>query len=556
MGILVAPSLALLWFVKTFGVESIKSDDWDMVGVYEKAVTGTIHLSDLFIQHNQDRIFFPRIAMLALELPTHFNSITVMFFSWLLAFGTATIILYTFLRKFEVKSLQQLAFFIPVSLLIFSFRQFEAVLAFFNGCWYLLAFGVVAALCLLEKSKSTDRWFGLSLLSAILASFSTLLGLLVWPAGLLQLLLSTKWIHQKYQIAIWSITGLAAIGLYLHGFEPPPPGDPANSRGFLSTGAYALAWIGGPFVYEPAYLAATVGAVICLVGVIVILQAYRLKLIGKNRVWISMMGYAALAAVVTGIGRGGLGWGEALVSRYTVCSVIGIIGLYFFAKSVSDKRNGRGKWSFGFHSVLALVMISLLVSTGAGLYAAQKLKNNEEINAYVLRTYKMQSDANLARFLYANPVLVREDANFLEDHSLNVFSEPFFDPYSVTRVGNDTLFDFEISGVPNVNGCVEINSSAVDTVTITGWAIDSRASMVAGAVFITVDGTIQIPTVYGLSQQDVASHLGNTYLHSGFIAMFSSHFLAPGEHHLTLTVVSATYGYVYSPLGDLCIVIT
>jgi hypothetical protein len=385
-----------------------------------------------------------------------------------------------------------------------------------------------------------------------------LLGLLVWPAGLLQLLLFTKWVHEKYRIAIWSISGLVAVGLYFHGFESPPwLGAPANFRGFLSSGAYALAWIGGPFVWAPeAYLAATVGAVICLVGLIVILQAYRLKLIGKNRVWISMMAYAALAAVVTGIGRAGLGWGEALVSRYAVCSVIGIIGLYLFAKSVSDKRNGRGRWSFGFHSVLALVMISLLVSTGAGLYAAQKLKNNEEINAYVLRTYKMQSDANLARFLYAPPVLVREDANFLEDHSLNVFSEPFFNPYSVTRVGNDTLFDFEISGVPNVNGCVEINSSAVDTVTISGWAIDARASMVAGAVFITVDGNIQIPTVYGLNQKDVASHLGNTYLHSGFIAMFSSHFLAPGEHHLTLTVVGATYGYVYSPLGDLCIVIT
>lgn len=157
-----------------------------------------------------------------------------------------------------------------------------------------------------------------------------------------------------------------------------------------------------------------------------------------------------------------------------------------------------------------------------------------------------------------DPVFVRKDANFLEDHSLNVFGEPSFDPYgeSVSRVGNATLFDFEISGVPTSHGCVEINSSAVDTITITGWAIDSRASMVAGAVFITVDGNMQIPTVYGLHQQDVAPHLGNKYLQSGFIAMFSSHFLAPGEHHLTLTVVGATFGYVYSPLGDLCIAIT
>ncbi len=104
--------------------------------------------------------------------------------------------------------------------------------------------------------------------------------------------------------------------------------------------------------------------------------------------------------------------------------------------------------------------------------------------------------------------MVREDSNFLESHSLNVFSEPSFNPYgqAVGQAGNDTLFDFEISGVSTSHGCVEINSSAVDTITITGWAIDSRASMVAGAVFITVDGNMQIPTVYGLSQQDVACH--------------------------------------------------
>ena len=58
MVILVAPSLALLWLIKAFGVNSIKADDWDMVGVYEKAVAGTIHLSGLFMQHN-DTVYFP-----------------------------------------------------------------------------------------------------------------------------------------------------------------------------------------------------------------------------------------------------------------------------------------------------------------------------------------------------------------------------------------------------------------------------------------------------------------------------------------------------------------
>ena len=79
--------------------------------------------------------------------------------------------------------------------------------------------------------------------------------------------------------------------------------------------------------------------------------------------------------------------------------------------------------------------------------------------------------------------------------------------------------------------------------------------MVAGAVFITVDGNMQIPIVYGLSQQDVALSFWQQVSPISVYCDVLVAFACSGEHHLTLTVVGATFGYVYFPLGDVCIAI-
>jgi hypothetical protein len=75
--------------------------------------------------------------------------------------------------------------------------------------------------------------------------------------------------------------------------------------------------------------------------------------------------------------------------------------------------------------------------------------------------------------------------------------------------------------------------------------LDSHAD-IASAVWITVDGKIQIPTLYGLERQDIAINLGKPSLSSsGFIASFSSSEFSLGNHTIYLTIVTNGEQYVY-----------
>jgi hypothetical protein len=164
------------------------------------------------------------------------------------------------------------------------------------------------------------------------------------------------------------------------------------------------------------------------------------------------------------------------------------------------------------------------------------------MGAYVLVTYKIQSDENIQRYLYPSAEVVRARAAFLEQNRLNVFGEPIINPSELVLLNSGTLFYLtSINGklVPQIGARMAVNSSEQQTVTITGWAVDEQANDLAKAVFVTIDRTIDIPTLYGLQRPDVAAEYGNSkYVSSGFVASFSTTILSDGEHSISLEIVS------------------
>src|SRR5262249_2280698 len=61
-------------------------DEWDGIGdLVEKMAHGTLSLEDLFAQHNEHRIFFPRLITLPIVIWTHWNTNVTLYVSWLLA---------------------------------------------------------------------------------------------------------------------------------------------------------------------------------------------------------------------------------------------------------------------------------------------------------------------------------------------------------------------------------------------------------------------------------------------------------------------------------------
>ncbi len=543
--LLIFPPLLHLYYIDFFGVNVVIGDEWDMVPIVEKSISGTLSFSDLFSQHNEHRIFFPRLVILALGILTRYNTVAQMYFSWVLLCLTGLILFLVYRRKFS-GGLNGYLRFLPISLLLFGFRQYESLLDNVVDI-YLLILGAVVSFSLLEASEKIDVRFVSSILGAILSSFSIMVGLAVWPVGLLQILTSGRRKDLR-KAGLWCAAALGIVTSYLHGYVKPlhHPSLTFFLRNPLEAGRYLLTLIGAPLSYE-VVTASVFGLALVMITAIIIAQGYEGMLIGRNRVWFSFILFAALSSLATMVARGGFGVEQALTSRYTPITGLGIVGAYFFATSIS--KSSIKNRSFGAHALLTLILLGLIVSYGGGWYVGEGMKRSREMGAYVLTTYKIQSDENILKYLYPNPAVARERAEFLEENGLNVFSGEVIDPSTLTLAYFPTLSSIETVDGEKVSQQASpliIDLSLQETMTITGWVVDKQANGPASAVFLTLDGKIDIPAFYGLDRPEVASHLENPdFRFSGYIVSFSSSLLEEGEHTLSLKILSTDRVHYY-----------
>jgi hypothetical protein len=558
------PSAALGYFIAVFGVNVVYWDEWDMVPLLERLNQGRLSFTDLFAQHNEHRAFFPTLLMLVTEKFTGFNTVVEMFLGWFLLTLAAVLLLYVYWVKSH-NNPKVLLFFLPASFLLFSFGQYESILwGIASLAIYLLIFAVVATFALLEVGLRSTRSFTVALVAAVVASFSQVNGLFVWPVGLLQILICGR--GNRRRALIWVITWLIVTGAYFYGWASQQAiGEPSWSYAFehpFEGMVYLFSLIGAPFSFD-LKTAAAFGLAVFLISAVVLRQAWRTKMLKAGGVFLSLILFTALSVLASTIGRSGFGVGQALSSRYTPVTSLGIVGLYLLAilvaqKSPGKERNGTTKSggliamnhrAAGVHALLAIFLIGLILSYSGGWQEGANWRSSRELSAYVLKTYRIQSDESIQTYLYIDSVAVREDAEFLEQNGLNVFGEPTIVTSSLTFIGSDTYFCLDtINGqtVSQTASPVIIHPDLEGTITITGWAVDKQANASARAVFITIDGNLDLPTLYGVDRPDVASALGNPHFeYSGYIATFSSLILPKGQHTISLKIVALNGPYFY-----------
>jgi len=334
--------------------------------------------------------------------------------------------------------------------------------------------------------------------------------------GLLQILISERK-RGLCKPVLWCFAGAIAFASYFGGYVKPgihPASDYVLTNP-LGAGRCFLTLIGAVFCFD-LVMAVAFGLVIVVITVLVLTRGYRERLLKRNGVWLSLILFVAFSSMGTTVGRAGFGVEQALSSRYTPITALGVVGLYLLSLSVSEKLPAKSK-SFGVHALLTVTVIGLVASYCVGWQEGQSLRGSREIGAYVLKTYKIQSDENVRNFLYPVPGTssrIKEIAQFLEQNRLNVFSEPVIDTSALILSGS----------------------------------VDKQMNDVASAVFITIDDGIDIPCLYGQDRQDVAKAYGNPkFRFSGFVGTFGSSILSKGKHAISLKIVSKDRIHFYQP---------
>ena len=168
------------WFIAAFGANTIWNDQWSDLMLIQNAYSGHLTLSALWAQHNESRILFPNLVVLLLAEVTDFNvkaeDSLVVSHSWerRLCSFSGTDEGHQRLRRSSTSPRRSRR--LPRrgtgnTLWEFSLR----------GNLVLLALSVSLVLC------DHPRWDWLVFTGAIVAgvvgSYSSLQGLLIWPAG-------------------------------------------------------------------------------------------------------------------------------------------------------------------------------------------------------------------------------------------------------------------------------------------------------------------------------------------------------------------------------------
>jgi hypothetical protein len=423
IALILLPALLAFSFITVFGVDAPVVDELDFVPYLRAAHVGALTLQALFAQHWEHRIFFPRLVMLATASLTHFNTKANMYLYWLCLCGICALLFLAF-TGVQGTSVRALLAFAPVAWLVFSLRQWENLLWGWEISWGMTVLAVLLALYFLQLRSHPALCFVLAAASGVVASFSLLGGLVVWPVGLLEIAYLSRTPGSRatwLRLDLWMAIGGAVVVIYLYGYTSPPivPSpllalhDPVNVLGYI------LGVLGEPLALDGRDAAAA----IVVLGSLLLSAAIgpmRRRTTPTAALWLAMIAFGVVSAGVLALGRSEFADHGATTSRYSLLGLIGVAGLYLWAVTSLDWNAKAGLLLGG--ALLGFLALGTLASYRDGLDQGYVQMRDRQALAGIIRQFETEPDQTLER-VHQGAAYDREQLAFLEQQHLSVFND-------------------------------------------------------------------------------------------------------------------------------------
>jgi hypothetical protein len=440
-----------LVFVVHFSVNELARDDWTVVPLIHAQLHGRLTWSQLWKRHNENRMLVPNLIFVMVGVLTYDNAQVLMFMSALLFIGTFVLLL-VIVRSYFDRPVTPLPV-LMLGVVWFSLVDWQNALWAFQFAWYLILALLIAMLFVLLVLPRGRLTLGLALLLAVVASFSSLQGLLLWPVGLVCLLWTTSvrpnpQRHRDIQrLSIWVLVAACTTAIYfwhLHtGYQPTGRwGRYSNTsptfavRHAASTMKFFLASVGNtvPLSTHSLSTGATelVGAVICALAVFVVVRSVRHRRITRRIECLptTLILFGVLMDAATAIARAK--FGGSLVSRYTMPGLLILIGILLYAWVHIPL--GRGPNAFRKSQIVAgsflaaFLVLQLVMASQVGITAAKTYKQDLVIGARIITNYDripsvyQSCYVNAGADHYSLPLLKNSTVTMLKADQLSVFA--------------------------------------------------------------------------------------------------------------------------------------
>ncbi len=370
-----------------FGVNFPYLDQWAYVPLHMKIDSGTFGISDLWAQHNEHRIVFPKIASLSLSLLTHWYTPVEIFFSVFIAI--IGIILISKMLNNAVKAKAQV--FILTTLTaswFFSPIQWQNWLWGFQMAWFMCVTSVIATVYYLDKFSNIKNYRSLwmAIVCATIATYSLGSGMLIWPVGFALLLVySLLKTSSRKILYIWTGIGLFEIFAYYFGYVKPAY-HPSVFLAVQYPGSflkYIVTALGRPFTnnVDVAYAMGLIMVSLLLCGMaLTIHYGKKLKLASIAK-WYALIFYGLFGLVMTAVTRLGFGISAAMNSRYTAFSLLILVSTIGLFMTLINMLESRKPPTWLPIIILSLICLPMLFQSYKSGYA--EMKQQSILNVHI-----------------------------------------------------------------------------------------------------------------------------------------------------------------------------
>jgi hypothetical protein len=420
------PIVVYFWVVHHFGLNTIWIDQWSDLGLISHAYSGHLTLSTLWAQHTENRILFPNLVVLLLAHTTHFNVVDEEFLSAIILVVSTALLIVGHRRRSPTTPW---LFYCPVAILMLSVVQSGNTLWGFQFAWYLVLLALSVTLVLCDSTKWNWVVAAGAISAAIVGSFSSLQGLLIWPAGLAILLLrNVPWRF----VSTWIAAAAVTIAIYFVNFNP----QLGDTNTYIVH--HPLEGLRFFFFSVGDVIGAHGGNAAVVLGVLIVLMSLWLIFSSVVRrqdhdaplLGVALICFGLLFALTIAAGRAAAGLNAGGASRYTTFDLLTLVGCYLALLSrrpVAQSTPRPRERVFRLVSwVVVGVIIGLQVVLGAinGLSYARSWHSTQLQASDVIVNMNHAPDSMIERVLVVNPYLVpntRQLTRFARTNHLSLF---------------------------------------------------------------------------------------------------------------------------------------
>ena len=580
-------ALQTLYFIHVSGVNILHLDDWRVVPLAQSMKNGDPFWQiEEFVLYNDQRAIFPNLILLVNVVLTSWNVMYTLYFGWFLL-ALSIVPTYLILKKTDYRLIWII---IPIVAFLFNPAQYVTLLMDVASRWLLLtSLGIIFSVYFINRVQFQKSALLPAILFAIIASFSSILGLAVWIVGVLSLTNFDK--TKKTPLIIWVSSAFVVFLMYSTNYTYGHEANPINPFGFFTLDflqKILLYLSNGLIPHATSLLVIQMIAGFVIISLIIggpIYLRLRQKEIKAIVPWIQfgLIGLiGALATVATRIGFENFPFPHYItIAVFSQISAL-VIATVIFVQIHNGSSDIRKK------TVASMIFLIFIVITVFPLSASYIWGWNAGFNWHEARYADLECltnpifDFNCSKFAYHKDMLQKNGKILKEVHlgpfanqneSLTYLQDPLLREENWEKMEENLEGSGAIEYVDSkpIGSDGKIQVSKIKTlIDMAGWGVVSSDKIsieskirelldlpegylrVVGA-YVFIDNKIHTKVHYGLVRPDISEIYVKVSSNSGWNGIIDLRELSPECHDVSVRLVNGNQYFEITSEYQICI---